>query len=106
MIDTVKTLMPCSECGRDNASSHALRGGWEIKCKCAHSVSAYGDNAADACLEAWNNGRTLHRHSSLIAQIDALLRLDAANALAPHGIGGHARELLTRARAALAGDQP
>jgi hypothetical protein len=33
----------------------------------------------------------------LIACIEALLSLDAKNALAPHGIGGHARGLLSAA---------
>lgn len=35
----------------------------------------------------------------IIEQIDALLSLDAADALVPHGIGGLAREILTAARA-------
>ena len=33
----------------------------------------------------------------LVGRIDALLSLDAAGALVPHGLGGHARELLTAA---------
>jgi hypothetical protein len=44
------------------------------------------------------NGDTPH----LISCIQALLDLDAAKALAPHGIGGHARALLTAAAARLA----
>jgi hypothetical protein len=40
--------------------------------------------------------------SDLIEQIDALLHLDAKGRLVPHGIGGLARELLTRARDAIA----
>jgi hypothetical protein len=47
------------------------------------------------------SGHKQNRHK-LHAAIDALLSLDAAGALVPHGIGGHARTLLTAARAAIA----
>lgn len=33
----------------------------------------------------------------LVSSIEALLSLDAAGALVPHGIGGHARDLLSAA---------
>lgn len=39
----------------------------------------------------------------LIEMISALLALDEKRALFPHGLGGHARELLTRSATALAG---
>lgn len=38
-------------------------------------------------------------NAKLLECIDALLSLDAAGALAPHGIGGHARALLKAAAA-------
>lgn len=41
-------------------------------------------------------------NAALINSIDALLSLDAAGALVPHGIGGHARGLLSAAAARLA----
>lgn len=44
------------------------------------------------------NGDTPH----LICCINALLELDAKGALAPHGVGGHARQLLRAAATRLA----
>lgn len=41
--------------------------------------------------------------AALCKHIRALLALDAAGALVPHGIGGHARELLEQAATRLAG---
>lgn len=41
--------------------------------------------------------------AALCRSIDALLSLDAAGALVPHGIGGHARGLLSAASARLSG---
>jgi hypothetical protein len=41
--------------------------------------------------------------TALCKHINALLALDAAGALVPHGIGGHARELLQQASTRLAG---
>jgi hypothetical protein len=48
------------------------------------------------------NGDTPH----LIRCIEALLNLDAKGALAPHGIGGHARTLLEAAAVRLAPGEP
>jgi len=45
-------------------------------------------------------------NKALIACIEALLRLDAAGALVPHGIGGHARTLLESAAIRLALTSP
>jgi hypothetical protein len=104
--DAVKVVQPCKECGRENRFvSEATKGGWRMLCNCGFEVSASGENAADNVLLAWNGDRPSVKveqpHADLIGQIEALLRLDASNALVPHGIGGHARELLTRAVAAL-----
>ncbi len=41
------------------------------------------------------------RYADLLEQIDALLDIDAKGFLAPHGIGGLARELLTKSVAAI-----
>lgn len=41
-------------------------------------------------------------NATLVGAIQALLSLDAANALTPHGVGGHARTLLTAASVRLA----
>lgn len=40
-------------------------------------------------------------NARLIESINALLELDAAGSLVPHGIGGHARQLLSAAAARL-----
>lgn len=44
--------------------------------------------------------------AALVASIRALLDLDAAGVLVPHGIGGHARGLLASAAARLGSHQP
>jgi hypothetical protein len=45
-------------------------------------------------------------NDQLCSCIEALLELDAANALVPHGVGGHARGLLASAAARLRAPQP
>lgn len=40
-------------------------------------------------------------NAMLVRSIDALLDLDAAGALVPHGVGGHARTLLSASAARL-----
>jgi hypothetical protein len=42
-------------------------------------------------------------NAALCRSIEALLALDAAKALVPHGVGGHARSLLSAAMARLSG---
>lgn len=44
-------------------------------------------------------------HNDLCDQIDVLLSLNKDGALVPHGIGGLARDLLTKARAALTSER-
>ena len=45
-------------------------------------------------------------NTELIANINALLSIDAAGALVPHGLGGHAKTLLKAAADALEAAQP
>lgn len=56
-------------------------------------VSAIRRPSTDAVGPDTFNGDTAHLRQS----IEALIALDAEGALVPHGIGGHARTLLTAA---------